>query len=101
MVHQGTFLRMGMLLSICSWPFNQHQGSKNVRTILVSMSVVAAVALAAGGKKDVMLPASELKWETPPGGLPMAALWGDRWKGEHGTLMKLPAGMVSPPHTHT
>jgi hypothetical protein len=46
---------------------------------------------------------SEMKWTDlmGPGGPSMSVLWGDPMKGgESGFLLKLPAGMVSPPHIH-
>ena len=50
--------------------------------------------------------AKDLKW-TPldpkagAKGPQTAVLWGDPASGEHGMLFKLPAGMTSPPHTHS
>jgi quercetin dioxygenase-like cupin family protein len=50
--------------------------------------------------------AKDLKW-TPldpkagAKGPQTAVVWGDSASGEHGFLMKLPAGFKSPPHTHS
>src|SRR6185295_6025631 len=48
-----------------------------------------------------MTPAADVKWDQAAGAPPMATMWGDRMKGAHGTFLKLPAGMVSPMHTHS
>src|SRR5438093_1632717 len=47
---------------------------------------------------------SDMKWESPmgEGGPQVSPLWGDMKKaGDTGFLLKLPAGFVSPMHSHT
>jgi hypothetical protein len=59
----------------------------------------------AGGKKAVIVPASDLKWtDLDPSGAPgvkIADLWGDHTKGAYGAVTKFPAGWMAPLHTHT
>ena len=58
----------------------------------------------AGGKKAVIVPASDLKWtELDPSGAPgvkVADVWGDHTKGAYGGFTKFPAGFTPPLHTH-
>ena len=66
----------------------------------------AGYSVAAKAKVATYTPVSELKWAPldPSAGAKgpqIAALWGDPNKGAHGSLLKLPAGMTSPMHTHT
>jgi len=55
-------------------------------------------------KEALVWPANELKWldlrGDPPGVL-YCNLWGNMEKGAYGALVKLPAGMRNPLHTHT
>ena len=55
--------------------------------------------------QPVFLPAADLKWvDLDPNGAPgvkVANLWGDHAKGSFGAYFKLPAGFVTPLHTHT
>jgi hypothetical protein len=54
--------------------------------------------------KSLMIPAGELKWEpyAPGSPLQVAPLWGDRSApGDHGMLLKLPAGFEAGLHSHT
>lgn len=74
---------------------------------VAALAAVAAVSYAAGGKQkqkaSVVVRASELKWAPQAPGLPqqLAALWGDRNKGAHGVLIRLPPGFDSGLHAHT
>lgn len=56
-------------------------------------------------KKEAMLWAAEdIKWETMkngPQGAMVAILWGNIDKGAYGAMVKLPAGFVTPLHTHS
>jgi quercetin dioxygenase-like cupin family protein len=55
-------------------------------------------------KEAVLWAADDVKWETmknaPPGAM-VANLWGDISKGAYGALVKLPAGLETPLHTHS
>ena len=59
----------------------------------------------APANQPVFMPAGDLKWtDLDPKGAPgvqVADLWGDHAKGAFGALLKLPAGFVTPLHTHT
>ena len=74
----------------------------------LALALIANAGWAAGddmaAKKDAtMWTASELKWEPMAPGSPLqvAPLWGDRAVGEHGMLLKLPAGFEAGLHSHT
>ncbi len=89
------------------------------RKILVfAVSFLAAVAVLAqasgaakksapkaAAPKAVIWPADGLKWTDMTGGGPpgvkIVDLWGDHTKGAFGALIKFPAGMTTPLHTHT
>ena len=55
--------------------------------------------------QPVFKPADDMKWiDLDPNGAPgvkIADLWGDHAKGPFGAFLKLPAGFVTPLHTHT
>ena len=54
-------------------------------------------------KEPVMWTAENIKWEQMKGGPPgvmVASLWGDMAKGAYGALVKFPAGVKHPLHTH-
>lgn len=44
-------------------------------------------------------PAKALDWQTTQEGVAFAALTGDRFKEAYMAMVRLPAGLVSPPHT--
>ena len=72
---------------------------------LTSVAFVAGLAVAGGGPKQLTLSAlSDAKW-TPlmkEGPLPaFAPIEGDATKGAHFAYLKLPAGFVSPAHSHS
>ena len=72
---------------------------------LAGLSFAAGFAVAkAAAKPPELIPLADAKW-TPlmkEGPLPAAApIEGDMSKGAHFNYLKLPAGFVSPPHTHT
>ncbi len=55
-------------------------------------------------KEAIVWPAGDIKWSEMKGGPPgitYADLWGHITKGAYGTLVKLPAGMTHPLHTHS
>jgi len=75
--------------------------------LLVGLFLVnsqSAVAQKKMKKEAILWPAADIKWEEMKGGPPgimYANLWGDITKGAYGTLIKLPAGLDNPLHTHS
>ncbi len=51
------------------------------------------------GEKIVSLSSKTLDWQTTPEGVAFAALLGDRFAEPYMAMVRLPAGLVSPPHT--
>jgi anti-sigma factor ChrR (cupin superfamily) len=76
---------------------------RGLPVVLMAMASVVCAASTMQQKDIVTLAPSELRWEPQAPNLPMqvAPLWGDRDKGAHGLLIKLPGGFVSPLHAHT
>jgi quercetin dioxygenase-like cupin family protein len=78
-------------------------------TNIVLGSFLAAVAALLGGSgafgadSGTMIPAGELVFGPIAPGSPVqvAELWGDRTQGEHGMLLKIPAGFEAGLHSHT
>jgi quercetin dioxygenase-like cupin family protein len=78
---------------------------------LFLVPALACVALALGGaleaKQSVNIPVTNLKYvptgvtDGVHGQLQVAPAFGDLAHGAHGTFVKMPAGFVSPIHTHT
>ena len=82
---------------------------------ILTMLTIAGGAMAgtdgvsnAGVKPNVNMPVTELKWHSTGvvgsdgiGTLQAAPAYGDHSKGEHATLVKMPARFVSTVHTHT
>src|ERR671919_1683669 len=56
----------------------------------------------AKGKREITVPAADLKWEDMHPGSPVkfSVLWGDDKKGPFGMLLKQPSGSESGMHTH-
>lgn len=55
-------------------------------------------------KEPILWAAEDIKWETMkngPQGAMVAILWGNIGKGAYGAMVKLPAGFVTPLHTHS
>ena len=77
--------------------------------LILSASLgVSLLALASpSGQPSVSTPVTELKYgptgvsDGVHGELHAAAAYGDLAHGAHGTFIKMPAGFVSPVHTHT
>jgi hypothetical protein len=65
--------------------------------------VLAIPAAWAQGMKNEYVPVDKTPWyrESPQLPVELAALWGDRSKGEAGTLLRTPPGFRSGPHSHT
>ncbi len=78
-----------------------------MRILRTVLACAAFVTCAAGANADdagasMSLPVGKLKFfETGVGPLQAAAAFGNLKSGPHGTLIKMPAGWVSPAHTHT
>lgn len=70
------------------------------RALVAASTLLLAHAYAA--ETSVSVPVSEVKFfDTGVGPLKAAPGFGDLSKGAHSTFVKLPAGFVSPLHTHT
>jgi len=70
-----------------------------IPALLLSTSFAQLCSAADG---SVSIPVTALKFEPTGNGPTKAAqAYGDRYKGAHGSFVKLPAGFISPPHTHT
>ena len=71
---------------------------------LIILGVTDASAKKKMKKEAVVWPSENIKWMEmkggPPGGM-VASLWGNMGKGAYGVLVKLPAGMNNPLHTHS
>jgi beta-alanine degradation protein BauB len=75
-----------------------------LKTVLACAALIAAAsgARAADTGASVNLPVTKLKFfETGIGPLQAAPAFGNLKTGPHGTYIKMPAGFVSPAHTHT
>jgi beta-alanine degradation protein BauB len=82
----------------------------NIKSALILFAAVgvSCIALAApSGQPSVSTPVTDLKYgatgisDGVHGELYAAAAYGDLTHGPHGTFIKMPAGYVSPPHTHS
>ncbi len=69
-------------------------------TLLIGAGIGYTASHATRGK---MVAADKMEWQSmgPDSPLKVLVLWGDPSKGEHGRLLKLPAGFVAPTHAHT
>ncbi len=76
---------------------------------LLGMAVLSTISIsgAQGGQPSVSTPVTQLQYgatgvtDGVHGELNAAAAFGDLAHGQHGTFIKMPAGFVSPLHTHT
>src|SRR4029453_2368791 len=91
--------------------------SRSVLAFSISLILAAPVLAQPGGQANankapkavpsqpLFMPPGDLKWtDLDPNGAPgvkVADLWGDHAKGAFGAFLKLPAGFVTPLHTHT
>lgn len=83
----------------------------NLKSIIVGSviaGVLSSVALAdPSGQPSVSTPVTQIKYgptgvsDGVHGELNAGPAYGDLSKGPHGTFIKMPAGFVSPVHTHT
>lgn len=77
-----------------------HLLRRSGRLVVAASTLLAAHLQAA--ETSVSVPVSELRFfDTGVGPLKAAPGFGDLSKGAHGSFVKLPAGFVSPLHTHT
>lgn len=72
------------------------------RRVIITVAAVAALTLPALGAdgSSTAVPKASVKF-SDLGGPALGTLWGDSSKGPHGSLLRLPAGFVSPEHTHS
>jgi beta-alanine degradation protein BauB len=76
--------------------------ARQMALIGVTLSFGCVAAVVADPLPSSNLPVTGLKFfDTGIGPLKAAPAHGDMQKGPHGTYVKMPAGWVSPPHTHT
>jgi anti-sigma factor ChrR (cupin superfamily) len=73
--------------------------------LVVALLFISTADSRAQKKKEAIAwPAGEVKWSEMKGGPPgimYAELWGHMDKGAYGSLVKLPAGVKHPLHTHS
>ncbi|WP_298356490.1 DUF4437 domain-containing protein [uncultured Litoreibacter sp.] len=68
-----------------------------MRSLTLLLTCLAPPALAAD--TDIITqPMPALDWATTPEGVAFAALQGDRFTEDYMAMVRLPAGLVSPPH---
>ena len=78
------------------------------RQLAIGISVISAAAIVLGAAvaeqpaTNRHVPADKVPWVAEPGApVRLGALWGDRARGEAGTLLSTPAGFRSGLHSHT
>ena len=87
--------------------FLQGRGTMTKKlALLVGVSLIAGAGLgyaASHANQGTISVYDESAWKEIRPGSPVSVmpLWGDSSKGEHGRLLKLPAGFVAPDHAHT
>ncbi|PCJ95041.1 MAG: hypothetical protein COA52_04235 [Hyphomicrobiales bacterium] len=77
--------------------------SKHMKILLLAgaFSAYTASAFAAEDKQIIHMPLSQLQWETTAEGVGFAPLQGERFQESYMAMVRLPAGLVSPPHVKT
>ena len=72
-------------------------------SIVLMLVAYASYAVGVAQGKALNVPVSAMKWVPNAPGSPVqiAALWGDRTKGDYGMLLKMPAGFEAGRHSHT
>ena len=68
---------------------------KTLSTLALSLSLAATSAFADG---IVLTEVDHFDWEVTAEGVAFAPLQGDRFVESYQAMVRLPAGMVSPPH---
>ncbi|MEM9107035.1 MAG: cupin domain-containing protein [Pseudomonadota bacterium] len=70
------------------------------QTVLAAALVALATTVTFAADKPIInKPAKALDWQITQEGVAFAALSGDRFKEAYMAMVRLPAGLVSPPHT--
>ncbi len=70
-----------------------------LKTIRFALAALVLTSPAFAGSDDIMvIPTEKLDYELTPEGVAFAKLQGDRFEGEYMAMVRLPAGLVSPPH---
>ncbi len=77
---------------------------KNKQSIVLGVGISVLLAVSAQAEPITSIPlttiqASSLDWKTTGEGVAFAALKGDRFVEPYMAMVRLPAGLVSPPHT--
>jgi quercetin dioxygenase-like cupin family protein len=79
-----------------------------VKNVVLGSFVIAVAGVAygtgaLGASPGTMVPAGEIAFKpiAPDSPVQVAELWGDRTQGEHGMLLKFPAGFEAGLHAHT
>ena len=84
-----------------------------MKRLVIALSAACVVAIAGVGigfaqnnTNSVSIPADKIGFgptgvKAAAGELKAGPAYGDLSKGPHGTFIRMPAGFVSPPHTHT
>lgn len=67
----------------------------------ISSGIFVTNAHAVDNSKITNMPTSQLDWETTKEGVGFAPLQGNRFEEAYMAMVKLPAGLVSPPHVKT
>jgi len=87
--------------------FDGKFGLKLVGATAAALACVALIAATPEGKPSTNVPVTQLQYgrtgvtDGVHGELQAAPAYGDLVHGAHGTFIKMPAGFVSPAHTHT
>ena len=69
--------------------------------VATGLLVLTMTAPGATDEPIVNKPADSLEWQPTQEGVAFAALTGDRFEEAYMAMVRLPAGLVSPPHTKT
>ena len=73
---------------------------KSMNKLIASAGLLSLIGAAGtAAVADISnIPGHELRWETTGEGVSFAALQGDRFKESYMAMVRLPGGLVSPPH---
>lgn len=72
-----------------------------VIALSVTAGCTAVADTASDGDKEIVLTESQLEFQNINPAIKMAAAYGDRSKGAHGSFGRFPANFETPYHTHT
>ncbi|MEP1206757.1 MAG: DUF4437 domain-containing protein [Rhizobiaceae bacterium] len=73
--------------------------SSPIASILIVGASLMGSAAGQASEPIITASAQSLNWETTPEGVAFASLVGDRFNEAYMAMVKLPGGLVSPPHT--